>query len=52
MSRWRSCSTGRAKVQERIDTLDLWNLDNKIEIAMDALRLPPGDARRDHVVRW
>ncbi len=34
----------QAKVQERIDTQDLWNLDNKIEIAMDALRLPPGDA--------
>ncbi|MEP6766616.1 MAG: energy-dependent translational throttle protein EttA, partial [Gemmatimonadaceae bacterium] len=34
----------QGKVQERIDTLDLWNLDNKIEIAMDALRLPPGDA--------
>jgi ATP-binding cassette ChvD family protein len=34
----------QAKVQERIDTLDLWNLDNKIEIAMDALRLPPGEA--------
>jgi ATP-binding cassette ChvD family protein len=31
-------------VQERIDTLDLWNLDNKISIAMDALRLPPDDA--------
>lgn len=34
----------QAKVQERIDVLDLWNLDNKIEIAMDALRLPPGEA--------
>src|SRR3954467_10122036 len=34
----------QARVQERIDTLDLWNLDNKIEIAMDALRLPPGEA--------
>jgi energy-dependent translational throttle protein EttA len=34
----------QAKVQERIDHFDLWNLDNKIEIAMDALRLPPGDA--------
>ena len=34
----------QAKVQERIDTLDLWNLDNKIEIAMEALRLPPDDA--------
>src|SRR3954466_5659200 len=34
----------QARVQERIDHFDLWNLDNKIEIAMDALRLPPGDA--------
>ena len=34
----------QARVQERIDTLDLWNLDNRIEIAMDALRLPPADA--------
>ena len=34
----------QAKVQEYIDTHDLWNLDNKIEVAMDALRLPPGDA--------
>src|SRR3712207_7623906 len=34
----------QAKVQEYIDAHDLWNLDNKIEVAMDALRLPPGDA--------
>ncbi|MDB4906599.1 MAG: transporter related protein [Gemmatimonadetes bacterium] len=34
----------QARVQERIDTLDLWNLDNKIEVAMDALRLPPPEA--------
>ena len=34
----------QARVQEYIDTHDLWNLDNKIEVAMDALRLPPGDA--------
>ena len=34
----------QTRVQERIDALDLWNLDNKIEIAMDALRLPPADA--------
>ena len=34
----------QARVQERIEALDLWNLDNKIEVAMDALRLPPGDA--------
>src|ERR1044071_5177694 len=34
----------QARVQEQIDAHDLWNLDNKIEIAMDALRLPPADA--------
>jgi energy-dependent translational throttle protein EttA len=34
----------QAKVQERIDAANAWDLDRKIEIAMDALRLPPADA--------
>jgi ATP-binding cassette ChvD family protein len=34
----------QAKVQERIDAVNAWELDRHIEIAMDALRLPPGDA--------
>jgi sulfate-transporting ATPase len=34
----------QAKVQEQIDAVNAWELDRKIEIAMDALRLPPGDA--------
>src|ERR1700693_1611410 len=34
----------QAKRQEYIDAHNLWELDRKIEIAMDALRLPPGDA--------
>jgi len=34
----------QGRVQEQIDAHDLWNLDNKIEVAMDALRLPPADA--------
>jgi ATP-binding cassette ChvD family protein len=33
-----------ARVQERIDAVDGWNLDTTLEIAMDALRCPPGDA--------
>jgi energy-dependent translational throttle protein EttA len=33
-----------ARVQERIDATDAWNLDTTLEIAMDALRCPPGDA--------
>ncbi|HEY1951612.1 MAG TPA: energy-dependent translational throttle protein EttA [Gemmatimonadaceae bacterium] len=34
----------QAKVQEKIDALNAWDIDRKIEIAMDALRLPPADA--------
>ncbi|MFZ0382089.1 MAG: energy-dependent translational throttle protein EttA [Solirubrobacteraceae bacterium] len=33
-----------ARVQEQIDAVDAWNLDTTLEIAMDALRTPPGDA--------
>jgi ATP-binding cassette ChvD family protein len=33
-----------ARLQEQIDAADGWNLDTTLEIAMDALRLPPGDA--------
>jgi ATP-binding cassette ChvD family protein len=35
----------QAKLQDQIDAGNLWDLDRKIEIAMDALRLPPPDAR-------
>ena len=31
------------KVQEKIDQLDAWDLDSKLELAMDALRTPEGD---------
>lgn len=33
----------QAKLQDIIDAQDLWSLDRNIEIAMDALRCPPGD---------
>ena len=33
-----------ARIQARIDAADAWNLDTMLETAMDALRLPPGDA--------
>jgi ATP-binding cassette ChvD family protein len=32
------------QLQEKIDHLDAWDLDNQLEQAMDALRCPPGDA--------
>ncbi|MEW5746319.1 MAG: energy-dependent translational throttle protein EttA [Nitrospirota bacterium] len=34
----------QGKVQEKLDALDAWDLDSKLEMAMDALRCPPGDA--------
>jgi len=34
----------QAKVQEKIDAINAWDIDRKVEIAMDALRLPPADA--------
>lgn len=33
-----------ARLQDTIDNNDLWNLDHQLEMAMEALRLPPGDA--------
>jgi len=33
-----------ARLQDRIDAADAWNLDRMLETAMDALRLPPPDA--------
>ena len=33
----------QGEVQEKLDALDAWNLDNNLELAMDALRCPPGD---------
>ena len=32
------------ELQEKIDARDAWDIDSKIEMAMDALRCPPGDA--------
>ncbi|MFZ5890825.1 MAG: energy-dependent translational throttle protein EttA [Myxococcota bacterium] len=34
----------QAALQDRIDAVDAWNLDQRVEVAMDALRLPPADA--------
>jgi sulfate-transporting ATPase len=34
----------QAKVQDRIEAANAWDLDSRLELAMDALRLPPPDA--------
>src|SRR5438067_1687673 len=39
--------TEMGELQEKIDAVDGWSLDYQLEIAMDALRCPPGDAAVD-----
>jgi sulfate-transporting ATPase len=34
----------QAKLQDQIDAVDAWEIDRTLEVAMEALRLPPGDA--------
>jgi ATP-binding cassette ChvD family protein len=34
----------QSKIQDRIDASNAWDLDSRLELAMDALRLPPPDA--------
>ena len=33
----------QSEVQEKLDTLDAWDIESRLEMAMDALRCPPGD---------
>jgi ATP-binding cassette ChvD family protein len=35
----------QAEVQDRLDTVDAWNLDSRLDMAMDALRCPPADTK-------
>ena len=34
----------QARIQDKIDAANAWDLDSRLELAMDALRLPPADA--------
>jgi ATP-binding cassette ChvD family protein len=35
----------QGRLQDQIEAADAWELDRRLEVAMDALRLPPGEAR-------
>jgi ATP-binding cassette ChvD family protein len=39
----------QAQVQDKIDHANLWELDREVEIASDAMRLPPGEALIKHL---
>jgi ATP-binding cassette ChvD family protein len=41
--------TKQAKLQDAIDAADAWDLDRKLEMAADALRLPPWDANVENL---
>ena len=39
----------QAELQDVLDATDAWNLDSRLERAMDALRLPPADQKAQHL---
>jgi ATP-binding cassette ChvD family protein len=39
----------QAELQEKIEAADGWNLDSRLDLAMDALRCPPADSPVDHL---
>lgn len=39
----------QGEVQEKLDHLDAWDLDSKLEMAMDALRCPPSETNCEHL---
>ncbi|MEQ9244866.1 MAG: ATP-binding cassette domain-containing protein, partial [Nitratireductor sp.] len=38
-----------SQLQDQIDSQNLWDLESQVEMAMEALRCPPGDASIDHL---
>jgi ATP-binding cassette ChvD family protein len=41
--------TKQGEIQEKLDAVNAWELDSKLERAMDALRCPPPDAKIEHL---
>src|ERR1041384_4544085 len=41
--------TKQGEIQEKLDAANAWELDSKLERAMDALRCPPPDAKIEHL---
>jgi len=41
--------TKQGEIQEKLDAVNAWELDNKLERAMDALRCPPSDAKIEYL---
>lgn len=41
--------TKQGQIQEKLDAADAWELDNKLDRAMEALRCPPSDAKIEHL---
>jgi len=39
----------QGELQDKLDAVDAWNIDQRVELAMDALRCPPGDAEIAHL---
>ena len=46
---YEKLGTKQAELQEKIEAADGWNLDSRLDLAMDALRCPPADELVDHL---
>jgi sulfate-transporting ATPase len=39
----------QGKLQDKMDAYNIWDLDSRLELAMDALRCPPSDQKTEHL---
>ena len=46
---YEKLSTRQAELQEKIEAADGWNLNSRLDLAMEALRCPPADEPADHL---
>ncbi len=42
----------QGKLQDELDRVEAWTLDNRLEMAMEALRCPPGEYSGEDSLRW
>jgi sulfate-transporting ATPase len=49
MQIWTHLLEEQGKLQDKMDAYNIWDLDSKLELAMDALRCPPSDQKCEHL---
>jgi sulfate-transporting ATPase len=52
MQTWTLLLEEQGKLQDKMDAYNIWDLDSKLEQAMDALRCPPSDQKCGTLIGW